>query len=400
MFIERTLVGAVRKAERHFPAIIITGPRQVGKSSLLRAMHPELPYVTLDDPDLRQLAATDPKLFVQRYPAPLIIDEVQYAPMLFSVLKMAIDNDRRPGMYWLTGSQQFSLMKNVSDSLAGRIAVFAMGTLSGRELAGHPGSGPFLPPGWRPGTTPLTEPQVFERIWRGGFPELAVNPGLDPETFYSGYISTYLQRDVRDLAHVGDLNDFQRFMGFVAGRTGQLVNLAGLGNDTNVPYKRLKAWLSVLEASGLIFWLPAYHGNPELRLTKTAKLYLADTGLAAALARHRSPGALMTSAAAGAFLETHAVNEIRKSYLSNGLAAPLWLYRTADGKELDLVIIENGTVYPMDVKQASSIDRRTARRFAIGGCIGLAQGPGLVICPTMSPYPLSPTVDAYPAGWL
>ncbi len=400
MFIERILAATIRNAEQHFPAIILTGPRQVGKSSLLRHIHPDLPYVSLDDPELRGLAANDPKLFVQRYPAPLIIDEVQYAPALFSILKLVVDADRRPGMYWLTGSQRFSLMQNVSDSLAGRLAVLEMSGVSGQEMAGMPHAGPFVPPGWRPATKPLTEPDLFARIWRGGFPELVTNPQLDPELFYSSYIATYLQRDVRDLAHVGDLTDFQRFMSVVAGRTGQIVNLSQLGNDLNIPYKRLTAWLSILEASGIIFWLQPYHANAELRLTKTAKLYFADTGLAAALGRYKAPDILMTSAASGAFLETYVVSEIRKSYLSNGKVPPLWLYRTFDQKELDLILVENGMVYPMDVKQAASVDRRYARSMEIGAKLHLEQGPGLVIATTTTPYPLSQTVDAYPAGWI
>lgn len=400
MFIAHSLATTIAKAERHFPAVIVTGPRQVGKSSLLRAMHPEAAYVTLDDPDERVLAADDPKLFVQRHPAPLIVDEVQYAPALFSVLKMVVDEEKRPGRYWLTGSQRFQLMKNVSDSMAGRLAVFELGGLTGREIAGDPLRGSFRPPGWRLETPALREPELFARIWRGGFPELVTNPDLDAGRFFASYVATYLQRDVHELASVGNSSDFLAFLRIIAGRTGQLLKLDSLSNDTNVPYKRLKQWLSVLEASGLIYYLHPYYGNETSRLTKTAKLYFADTGLAAWLGGWPTPETLMRGAAAGPMLETYVVGQIRSSYLNRGLVPPVWLYRTLDGKEVDVVVVEAGVVYPIDVKRGVSIDRRIARGLDISGTLKLEQGPGLVICPTERPYPLSEAVDTYPAGWL
>lgn len=395
----RTATNTLKDLERQFPAVLVTGARQVGKSTLLRQAHPDIPYVTLDDPDLRVLATTDPKLFVQRFPAPLIIDEVQYAPGLFSVLKMVIDENRRPGMYWLSGSQQFGMMRNVSDSLAGRLGVLELAGLSTRELLDDAAAAPFLPPGPNQ-TRGYTEPELFQRIWRGSYPELHARPDANPTAFYRSYVATYLQRDVRDLAHVGDLSAFMQFMEMLAGRIGQLLVLAELSRDANIPYSRVATWLSVLEASGLIVLLRAYHSSYDKRLVKAPKLYFMDTGLAAYLAKWPTPETLMTGAAAPAFLENYAVTEILKSYLHHGQQPPMFYYRNHDQKELDIVLVTNQTLYPMDVKRTASVDRRTARSLHIAEALNLKQGHGLILCGSTTRYPLATDVDAYPVGWL
>ncbi|MGE0290073.1 MAG: ATP-binding protein [Bradyrhizobium sp.] len=400
MFVRRTLSESLSRLEKAFPVVLVTGARQVGKSTLLKEHHPDIRYVTLDDPDLRLLANQDPKLFVQRFPSPLIIDEVQYAPELFSVLKLVVDADRRSGMYWLSGSQQFHLMKNISDSLAGRLGILHLAGLSTRELANDSTALPFRPPGPDKPAAPMTSRALFERIWRGSYPELYVNPNLHPDDFYRAYVATYLQRDVRDLAQVGDSNAFMVFMRLVAGRTGQLLNVSQLANEADLTSAKVQAWLAILEASGLVIRLMPYHANQGKRLVKVPKLYFTDTGLAAWLAQWPSPETLMTGAAAGAFLETYAVMEIWKSYIHHGLEPPLWFYRDFDQKEVDILLVQDGTAYPMDVKNAASVDRRLAKRLQVAEALGLRQGPGLVLSSTDQRLPLSGSVDSYPLGWL
>lgn len=400
MFLPRTLSATLARLEADFPAILITGARQVGKSTLLKQAHPDIPYVSLDDPDLRLLAQTDPKLFVQRFPAPLIIDEVQYAPALFSILKLAIDTRRRKGMYWLSGSQQFHLMKNVSDSLAGRIGVLHLAGLSTRELLGDFAAPPFLPPGPDRTSPPCGIGPLFDRIWRGSFPHVAIDNQANVADFYKGYVATYIQRDVRDLAQVGDVDRFFLFMKMAAARTGQLLNISQLANDSDTPVRKVSEWLSILEASGIILRLNPYHSNRTKRLVKAPKLYFVDTGLAAWLAGWESPTTLMTGASSGAFLETYAITEVWKSYIHHGREPPLWFYRDHDQREIDLLITNNGMGYPMDVKMATSVDARTARRLLIDSSTGLLQGNGLLLTPTDRRLPLTETVDCYPIGWL
>lgn len=400
MYLKRTLQTALQRLEQAFPAVLITGARQVGKSTLLKQVHPDIPYVTLDDPDLRALAASDPKLFVERFPAPLIIDEVQYAPELFPVLKMVIDANRRPGMYWLSGSQQFHLMRNVSESLAGRLGILQLAGLSTRELQNDAEAPPFRPPGAQRMATPLAFSELFERIWRGSYPALHGASGVDPRDFYPAYVATYIQRDVRDLAQVGDANTFLRFLRLAAARTGQLLNVSQLANEADLSHTKAREWLSILEASGLLVFLHAFHTNQAKRLVKAPKLYIMDTGLAAWLGQWPSAETLMNGAAAGAFLETYAVTEIWKSYIHHGQEPPLWFLRDFDQKEVDVLLVENGTGYPMDVKSSASVDRRLAKRLQVAGDVGLKQGPGLILSATGQPLPLTDNVDAYPVGWL
>lgn len=400
MFLARTLSASLSRLEAQFPVVLVTGARQVGKSTLLKEAHPDIPYVSLDDPDLRLLAQNDPKLFVQRFPAPLIIDEVQYAPALFSVLKLVIDADRRNGMYWLSGSQQFHLMKNVSDSLAGRIGILHLAGLSTRELVVDADAPPFLPPGANRSLPPLTIGPLFDRIWRGGFPALATHPQASVPDFYSSYVATYIQRDVRNLAQVGDADRFFLFMKMAAARTGQLLNINQLANDADIPVRKVTEWLSILETSGIVLRVNPFHSNLSKRLVKAPKFYFVDTGLAAWLAGWESPQTLMTGASAGAFLETYAVGEIWKSYIHHGLESPLWFYRDHDQREIDILITRDGIGYPMDVKRTIATDRRTARRLVIDTATGLHQGPGLLLTPTDRRLPLTDKVDCYPIGWL
>lgn len=290
MYVTRTLEPHLHTITQHFPVLWLTGARQVGKTILLRQIkEPERAFVTLDDPLVRQLAQEDPALFMQRFSPPVLIDEVQYAPELLPYIKMAVDEARRPGLFWLTGSQQFRLMQGVSESLAGRVAIVQLAGLSLAESQGRGvAAAPFTPMPVelrrrREACAPLTLMQVCFSIWRGSLPAIALNPTIDHALFYGSYTQTYLQRDVRDLARVGDETAFLRFLWATAARTCSLLNLSDLARDADITHNTARSWLAILESSGIVYLLEPYHTNLSKRLVKAPKLYFLDTGLAAYL---------------------------------------------------------------------------------------------------------------------
>lgn len=409
MYLHRTIAPVIEKMSAHFPALLISGARQVGKTTLLRALsNGERRYASLDDPRVLTLAREDPPLLFERFPPPLLLDEVQYAPELFPYMKMLIDNDRTPGRFWLTGSQQFHLMRGISESLAGRVGILELLGLSRREAAGQ-GSAqtPFLPDGEqfkrRAALADESIPglrELYNIIWRGSFPALAVDRELEPEAFYRSYVATYLQRDVRDLAAVGDAATFLRFMRAAAARTGQLLNLALLARDADVAPNTAKKWLSILQASGVVRLLEPYHANVVKRMVKAPKLYFLDTGLAAYLTEWFTPGALEAGAMSGAILETWLFAEILKSWLHNGLTPSFYYCRDKDGKEVDLLIVRDGVAYPVEFKKTASPDRETAGHFRLVEKTGLRVGTGAVVCLTREALPLTATSWSVPAGWL
>jgi uncharacterized protein len=405
MYINRTLATHLRTATRHFPVVLVTGARQVGKTTFLKAMSDEnRNYISLDDPRLVELARTDPALFLQRFPGPVLIDEIQYAPELLPHIKMAVDGDRTPGRFWLTGSQQFHLMRNVSESLAGRVGIIRMLGLSRREQdQNEVDTPPFLPEmenlAQRFATSPpLTLPAVYERIWRGSFPALTADSQLDRNLFFSSYVQTYVQRDVRDLARVGDETAFLRFVRACAARSAQLLNMADLARDAGVAPNTAKSWLSILEASGLVFLLEPYHTNVTKRLIKSPKLYFLDTGLCSWLTEWTSPATLEAGAASGAIFETWVIGEILRSWWHQGERASFYFYRDKDHKEIDLLILQDARIYPIEIKKSASPDRRIARQFGILDKLPLQRGPGAVVCLMEHSLPLSEKVVTVPAG--
>jgi predicted AAA+ superfamily ATPase len=405
VYILRTLEGYVKKAARQVPVLLVTGARQVGKTTLLRhASARRRAYVSLDDPLVLRLAREDPALFMQRFPPPVLIDEIQYAPALLPYIKIAVDRAREPGLFWLTGSQQFHLMKGVSESLAGRVGVVQLLGLSRRELLRRE-SLPFLP---RPARIHALHASsgrfglkaLFELIWRGSFPVIALNKKADWQLFYGSYVQTYLQRDIRDLARVGDEMAFLRFLRAAAARTGQLLNLSELARDADVAPNTAKHWLSILQASGIVYLLEPYHTNLTKRLVKVAKLYFLDTGLCAYLTGWSTPETLEAGAMSGAILETWVVTELLKGYWHNGLAAPFYYYRDKDRKEIDLLIVQNGTVYPLEIKKSAAPSRDDVRHFPALDRLKRTIGPGGVICLTRDVLPLTETVHAIPVSAL
>lgn len=397
MFIRRSLEKTLLNYGSKYSIVLVTGARQVGKSTLLRHALPEAAYVTLDDPEDRLQAQREPKLFLSRFKGQTIIDEVQYAPELFPLLKMRVDEDQRRGQFWLSGSQQFHMMKNVSESLAGRVAILNLAGLSTRELLAQPDAAPLMER-LSENVKALPVGDVFGRIWRGSYPALHDGRGLTPEEFYPPYVQTYLQRDVRDLARVGDESTFLLFMQLVAARTGQLVNVNEIGNEADISSTTVRNWLSILEASGILAFVEPYYANATVRLVKARKMYFLDTGLAAWLGGWKSADSLARGAAAGAFLETYVVSEAMKGAFNRGQRPDFTFYRDHNDREVDILSIDGKTLTAVEVKTTSRPDGRTARRLMIGESLKLSQRRGAVVCMVDKIYPLSETVDAFPVG--
>jgi predicted AAA+ superfamily ATPase len=406
MYIQRTLEFYLKEVDKQFPVLLVTGPRQVGKTTVLRHLSKEVrKYVTLDDPNIAQLANADPALFMQRFTPPVLIDEIQYAPALLPYIKMAVDQQRTPGAFWLTGSQQFQLMKGVSESLAGRIGIVSLLGLSLKEQQKQPKiSEPFLPTkkqlAHRAKHSPsLLLQDVYNIIWRGAFPVLFTSP-MDRDLFYSSYVQTYLQRDVRDLTNIGDAHIFLKFLRAAAARTGQLLNMSDMARDSGISPMTARNWLGILEASGIIYLLEPYHNNITSRLIKTPKLYFLDTGLCAYLTEWSSPETLEAGAMSGAILETFIFTEILKSYWHNGKRAPLYYYRDKDKKEIDLLIVKDEVIYPLEFKKSARIDKSITQQFNVLKKLKKEIGEGGVICFIQSLLPMTETDNAIPVGYL
>jgi len=404
MYVPRTLENTVLNAAQQFPVVLLTGARQVGKTTLLRYLSQGArTYVTLDDPLVLSLAKTDPPLFLQRFAPPVLIDEIQYAPELLPYIKMAADRAGQGGLFWLTGSQLFHLMQGVSESLAGRVAILHLLGLSRPEALGQGrDAAAFLPlPGevaQRMGERDkLSLPALYRLIWRGALPAIALNEQVDRDLFYSSYVQTYLQRDVRDLARVGDELAFLRFLRAAAARTGQLLNLADLARDADVAPNTAKNWLSILQTAEIVYLLEPYQTNVTQRLIKTPKLYFLDTGLAAYLTEWASPATLEAGAMSGPILETWVVTELLKSYWHNGRRPPFYFYRDKDLREIDLLLVQDGVVYPLEIKKTASPSRQDVRHFTTLEKLGLTMGPGGVICLVEQSLPLTGTMQSIPA---
>jgi uncharacterized protein len=403
MYIARALEPTITRVARQYPVLFLTGARQVGKTTLLEHLSTDTrARVTLDDPLVLNLAKSDPALFLQRFPPPVLIDEVQYAPELLPHIKMLADRSGESGLFWLTGSQQFHLMRGISESLAGRVAILHLLGLSRGEMAGRGlQSSAFLPiPEQVAAASALAAPlnllQLYEIIWRGSLPRVALNRELDPGLFWSSYVQTYLQRDIRDLARVGNQLAFLRFLRAAAARTAQLLNLADLARDADISPNSARSWLSILEASGVVYLLEPYHTNVTQRLVKTPKLHFLDTGLVAYLTQWATSQTLEAGAMSGAVLETWVVGELLKRYYHAGRTPPFYFYRDRDGREVDLLIVQDGTVYPLEIKKTASPGREDVRHFAALESLQLPVGPGGLICLVAQSLPLTANTQSIP----
>lgn len=370
MYIDRAIESQIVHASLTFPVVLITGPRQVGKTTLLQRLGGnERAYVTLDDPDARFLARNDPAMFLQRYAPPITIDEIQYAPEILPYIKISVDRSHNNGDFWLTGSQMFHTMKNVSESLAGRVGILNLLGLSGSEISGV-ASEAFTTDSKRLAARIKRVPKMnltgmYDRIFRGSLPALYADASINLETFYSSYISTYLQRDIRDLTQVADEMAFYNFMVNVAARTAKPVIYDELARATGITAPTAKKWLSVLVSSHIIALVQPYHNNVLKRAVKTPIIHFLDTGLCAYLLKWGNAEILERGAMSGAFFESWVFSEIYKSYLNAAKEPPVYFYRDKDKKEIDLLLFQNGTLCPIEIKKAASPGSESVKNFNV-----------------------------------
>ena len=401
--INRTLSKTLNELSELFPVILLTGMRQVGKSTLFEMLKTDnRRYVTLDNYDDRELAKTKPALFIQRYEPPVIIDEIQYAPELFSYIKIHVDKSRENGLFWLTGSQKFNLMQGVQESLAGRVALIDMLGFSYKEMQNKgEETKPFIPSvkDYLSGVSAEKELRLmdlYKVIFNGSFPRLNVNKGKGRDVFFKSYLQTYIERDIKDFHGITNDLKFYNFVRAVSVRTGSLLNYSDLSRDVDIDIRTAKKWLNLLERSGLVRLLEPYYKNPTKRIIKTPKIYFLDTGLCAYLAGMDSPETLEAGYLTGSILETFAFCEILKSYWHNGIDPNIYFYRDDDQKEIDFLIERNGTLYPIEVKKTATPTLNYAKNFAILKKLNKPIGDGAVICLRHESLPLSENIIAVP----
>jgi predicted AAA+ superfamily ATPase len=406
MFIERHIDVALGRLEKSFPAVIITGARQVGKTTLLRRHAPNTAYVTLDDFVMLDFARNDPSGFIGRTAPPLIIDEIQYAPDLMRAIKMKVDESGEPGLFLLTGSQQFALMRGVSESLAGRVGILTLPGLSAREISGDGFNRPFLPSDdyleERKSTARvLSAEKLWARIHRGCMPKLHADESTLWQDYWPAYVKTYIERDVRALSQVGNELSFMQFLTACAARTGQLLNLSDVAKDVGVSVPTAKRWLSILQISDIVYLLQPFSLNISARVVKTPKLYFTDTGLAAYLCRWLTPETLESGAMSGAIFETYVLGEIRKSYQNAGLEVPLYFYRDSEGREIDILVHRDGKLYPVEIKKTASPREGDARHFeALARYTTLEVASGGLVCTYDKALPLGKTASVIPIDFI
>ncbi len=390
MLYKRTISSTLKTLIKHYPVIMLTGPRQVGKTTTLRNLETskEFKYISLDNPLVRAEAKSNPELFLQRNKPPLIIDEIQYADELLPYIKIIVDDfryksDNPNGLYLLTGSQMFQSMNNISESLAGRVAILNLYGLSISEL-NQVEETKFIPTyenlSKRVDRYQTNIEEVFDNILRGSYPELYRNKNMDIGIFYSSYVQTYLEKDIRDVLKIKDELKFLRFLSSVAVRTGKELVYEELARDADINLKTAMSWLSVLISSGIVYLLRPYFNNEIKRIVKRPKLYMMDTGLACFLARYNDAKSLEISSYSGQIFETYVVSEIIKSYVNNGLQAKIYYIRDSNQKEIDLLILDNNILYPIEIKKSSNPGKKAIKHFNILDSTTMQIGEGGVIC--------------------
>ena len=413
MYKERHIDAAIRKADKGFKAVLLTGARQTGKSTLLKHMYDGIPYVTFDDSVVLGETKREPGLFFKNNPLPLVLDEVQYITELFPYIKMQCDGTDINGQLHMTGSQHFHLMKNVSESLAGRIAVLELTGLSLREMNDEEFYDPFIPTGdfiEKRKSTAVLRNDIWDIIHRGSYPGL-LDDLVDWEMFYSSYVRTYVDRDINDMSRVKDKLKFTAFMTAIAARTGQMLNYSAVADVAEVSVATVKEWISLLEASGIVFLLQPYSNSVLKRAVKTPKLYFRDTGLVCFLTRHRTADTAKAGAMAGALFETFAVSEILKSFSNAGRDYRFLVtyYRGKDKRgsdrtgdnEIDILIEDGDTIYPVEIKMSANPKLSMTDSFDIVDKIpGKKRGTGVILCRYENPLRLNERTVALPVEYI
>lgn len=378
--IEREIKNNIKMINDTFRVLVVTGPRQVGKSTILKELMPKnMKIVTLDDKSLREEAKINPKLFLQTFGKPLFIDEIQYAPELFPYIKMEVDNDNSKGQYWLSGTQTFELMKNVSESLAGRVGIIKMNSLTYKEINNCVNNEIFNPDDIKESDS-INVNDLFQIIYNGGMPELIYTKNMNRNIFFQSYVNTYIERDVKDLINISNMEIFKKFMRDMAIRNGKTLNYSDIANDVGVSANTIKEWINVLVSSRIVYLLEPYHNNKIERLTHMNKIVFMDSGLASFLAGYTSARELQLSDDAGSFLETFIISEIIKSYDNNAIPLDISFFRNKETEEIDLIITKNGKVYPLEIKKTANPSRTMLKNFKYLEKANVKLGKGGLIC--------------------
>ena len=406
MYIKRHIEEVLTSAINEKGALCVTGARQVGKSTVLKTLFTEHKELVLNESRLLRLALEQPEEFFEQFPPPVFVDEIQYAPSLFSYVKLYIDKTGVKGAFLLSGSQRYEMMSGMTESLAGRVNLIDLYGLSLREILGDDFREEFMPTQEylkKRNPKPLKYNDIWENIWRGFFPEI-VESGTDWSRFYSSYVRTYLDRDVSKLAQVGNLLQFEKFMIAMAARTGQLLNIADLAKDTGISQPTAEKWLSILVASNIVYVLKPYHNNVLKRLIKTPKTYFLDTGLASYLIGWDNAQVLQNGTMAGAMFETFVISEIIKSWTNvNGVTPNMnfYYFRDRDGNEIDLLIKRNGILYPIEVKKHINCDKGDISAFEqLDKIKDMKRGEGCVVCMADDVFPITATDKAVGVRYL
>lgn len=408
MYINRHIENEILKASKYYPVVMVCGQRQVGKSTMLNHIkEAERRYVSLDNMNARRLAQTDPELFFETYGLPILIDEFQRVPAILLEIKKIVDEkalngENNEGLFWLTGSQKFKMMQDISESLAGRTAVFDLAGLSTAEIENRD-VGLFAPAledvrDRLKSSKSKNIHDIFELIFQGSMPKI-VTTDIERERYYSDYVNTYLERDIKELAQVGKLNEFYDFLVYMAARTSQELKYSDISSTIGISAPTAKAWVSILERSGIIYLLRPYSNNITKRLVKTPKMYFMDTGLAAYLCRWPNAETLENGAMNGAFFETYVVTEILKSYYNAGKRPDLYYYRDIDGKEIDLLKVEGDDVYPIEIKKSKN-PSNPDKNLSVLSKLKINMKPALIICMADELLPLNRDVWFCPVSVL
>lgn len=395
-YIQRQMENLIISISQQYPVVMVCGQRQTGKSTMLRHLSDKnRKYITFDDTKIRKLAKEDPQLFFEKYGYNLFIDEFQRVPEILLEIKKIVDDEiykghNANGMFWLSGSQKFVMMKNISETLAGRVAILNMLPLSQSEISGKNGKifKPYINELKKDVVVPQTMEEIFKLIFFGGLPKLIADKTIDRDLYYSSYINTYLEKDVSALEQVGKLDEFRTLLTYMAANTAQELNYDSLSKVVGVSAPTIKQWITILERSGIIYILHPYASNIAKRLVKTPKCYFIDTGLAAYLTSWPTPETLMNGNAAGAFFETYTVVEILKSYFNAGKEPNLYYYRDTEQKEIDLLLIEGDKIYPIEIKKNKS-PSNPDKHFRVLEKLKMEIMPGLILCAADELFPIT-----------